>query len=104
MILYLSDRPNSTQRQNCEFVTNNSDVIKIIQYLAKHSQTLIQLNNYLTRNFQKYRPAYQPIEAHDYVPNVPSLTTDAKNLLIGFNKTLTQTIIYQNQPIYLTIQ
>lgn len=103
-MLYLSDRPNNTSRENCEFVTDNPQAIKIIDYLRQHSQTLIQLNNYLIRNFQKYRPDYQPIKAHDYVPPIPKLDDAAKNTLIGFNETLNQALVYQHQPIYLVIK
>ena len=102
-MLYLSDQPNNTTRENCEFVTDNPQVIKIIDYLHQHSQTLIQLNNYLIRNFQKYRPDYQPIKAHDYVPAIPKLDLETKNTLIGFNEALNQAIVYQHQPIYLII-
>ena len=103
-MLYLSDQPNDTTREKCEFVTNNSQAIKIINYLCQHSQTLIQLNNYLIRNFQKYRPDYQPIKAHDYVPTIPKLNDAAKNTLIGFNEALNQALVYQHQPIYLIIK
>lgn len=103
-ILYLSDRPNNTARENCEFVTDNSQAIEIIDYLHQHSQSLIQLNNYLIRNFQKYRPDYQPIKAHNYVPTIPKLDDVAKNILIGFNEALNQALVYQHQPIYLIIK
>ena len=103
-MLYLSDRPTDTTREHCEFVTNNSQAIEIIDYLYQHSQNLIQLNNYLIRNFQKYRPDYQPIKAHDYVPTISTLDDAAKNTLIGFNKALNQAIVYQHQPIYLIIK
>lgn len=102
-MLYLSDRPNDTARENREFVTDNVQAIKIINYLNQHSQTLIQLNNYLIRNFQKYRPDYQPIKAHDYVPAIPKLDLETKNTLIAFNEALNQAVVYQHQPIYLII-
>lgn len=103
-MLYLSDQPNDTSRENYEFVTDNPQVIEIIDYLHQHSQTLIQLNNYLIRDFQKYRPDYQPIKAHDYVPTIPTLDDNAKNILIGFNEALNQAVVYQHQPIYLIIK
>lgn len=102
-MLYLSDKPNDTSRENCEFVTDNLQAIEIIDYLHQHSQTLIQLNNYLIRNFQKYRTSYQPIKAHDYVPTISKLDDATKNILIGFNEALNQAIVYQHQPIYLII-
>ena len=102
-MLYLSDQPNNTTKEHCEFVTDNPQAIKIIDYLRQHSQTLIQLNNYLTRNFQKYRTDYQPIKAHDYVPTIPKLDLETKNTLIGFNEALNQAVVYQHQPIYLII-
>ena len=103
-MLYLSDQPNATTREHCEFVTNNSQAIEIIDYLRQHSQTLIQLNNYLIRDFRKYRPDYQPIKAHDYVPTIPKLDDAAKNTLIGFNEALNQALVYQHEPIYLVIK
>lgn len=103
-MLYLSDQPNNTSRENCEFVTDNPQAIEIIDYLRQHSQTLIQLNNYLIRNFQKYRSDYQPIKAHDYVPTIPTLDDATKNILIGFNEALNQAVTYQHQPIYLVIK
>ena len=59
-MLYLSDQPNNTAREACEFVTDNPQEIKIIDYLHQHSQTLIQLNNYLIRNFRELLPVTRP--------------------------------------------
>lgn len=39
-MLYLSDQPNDTSRENCEFVTNNSQAIEIINYLRQHNELL----------------------------------------------------------------